>query len=326
MLRTTLLAAALCCGLAAAALAELAEGDVPKGFGGDARFLNCDDIDLVKLRSKVVVIQLTHTRSDPCKEQVGKLKELRDKLGEKGLRIVLAFEEPVDAVETFVKQHAVDFPVAAAISDLRTRFGLKGGFPTAYVLDVEGKVAWIGNFADRAEIEMLRLLEKVTDRPWLPSAYDEVGRHIDAERFGDARSGLVAALAAEKVSDDDRARLEKALAWLDGLADKALAEAETERKKDVYDGWKALLAMAQRFPGFPAGEKAQEAADALLADKDARREIEAWQLFEVQFEEAKKVELDDKKAAIKLLQKVITKYRGTAAADKAKYWIDKLKE
>ena len=94
----------------------------------------------------------------------------------------------------------------------------------------------------------------------------------------------------------------------------------------MYEGYKAFLALLETYPGTPAAGTAQEAADALMADKDSRREIEAWQFYEVQFEEAQAVELEDKKAAVRLLKKVVTKYRGTPAAEKAQYWIDRLTE
>jgi thiol-disulfide isomerase/thioredoxin len=323
---TSLLAAALTFVLAIPALAQLEKGDKPRPLGGDARFLNAEDVDLVKLRSKVVVLQLAHTSSDPCKEQVAKLKEMREKHGEAGLRIVVVFEEPLEAVEAWVKEQQADYPVVAGVGDLRTRWGLVKGFPTTYVLDVEGNVAWAGNFADRAEIQIAELLKKVTDRPWIPAAYEEIGAHIDGERFGEAREGLVAALGVEKVPDDDRGRLEALLAWVDALAEKAFAEADAVREEDVYKGWKALQAMAEKYPGYPAAEKAQEAVDALMADKTSKREIDAWLFYEEQFEAAKEVETTDKKKAIRLLQKVVTKFRGTAAADKAKYWVDRLKQ
>jgi len=327
MRRSLILAAVLVAATATVGRAELKEGDKPKPMGGDARYINCEEFDFVKMRSKVIVLQLAHTKSDPSKEQVAKLKELVKKYGEQGLHVVTAFEEPTEAVQSFVNANGIEYPVVANVGDLRTRWGLVKGFPTSYVLDVQGKVAWAGNFADQADVTIASLLKKVTDRPWLPANYAPISAHLDAELWGDARTALAEALAAEKVPEDDRTRLDSVLAWIDKLADEAYDAAEALRAKgNYYEVYKAFLSVPKAHAGSAAAAKAQAAADAMMADKKSKREIEGWQFFEVQFEAAKAIEMKDRKKAISLLKKVMSRYRGTAAGDKAKYWVERLSD
>jgi thiol-disulfide isomerase/thioredoxin len=323
-----LVLAAMCLVMTAASAfpEEVNVGDKPSAMGADAKYINCDEFDLVKLRSKVVVMQFAHTKLDPCKEQVAKLKELVTKYQEKGLRLVCVFEEPKEAVQSFVDANSIEYPVVANVLDLRKRWGVSK-FPTSLVLDVTGKVAWKGFFADRADIEIAALLKKVSDRPWLPPEYAEITAALDAENWPDARAGLVAALAKEGVIEDDKGRLQKVLGWLDELSEKAYDEASKLRAKgnylEVYEGF---IAMAKAHAGSDAAEKAQAAADALMADKKTKREIEGWRFFAEQFEAAKEIEMKDRKKAIALLKKVVSRYRGSQAADKADYWIERLSE
>ena len=327
MWRSLILATALVCATTVDARADLKEGDKPQQMGADAEYINCDDFDLVKMRSKVVILQLAHTKSDPCKEQVAKLKELLKKYSEQGLHIVTAFEEPKDVVQSFVDANGIEYPVVANVRDLRTRWAPVKGFPTSYILDVTGKIAWIGNFADQADVTIAALLKKVSDRPWLPAQYAAIAAHLDSDSFGDARTALTEALAAENVIADDRKRLDAMMVWIDAQADKALAEAsELRAKGNYYEVYKAYLAVAKLHPGSTAADTATATADALMADKKSRREIEGWKFFEEQFEAAKEIEMKDRKKAISLLKKVMSRFRGTAAAEKAKYWVDRLSE
>ncbi len=325
MRNAALIAVALTALLAASAHAELAVGDAPKPIGEDATLLNCEEFDFVKMRGKVVVLQLAHTTSKPSKKQIPKLKELLKKYAAKGLHLITAFQEPKEAVEAFVKENAVDYPVAAGVNDLQERWGLVKGFPTSYVLDVEGNVAWAGNFADLAEKEIVVLLERVTDIPWLPEQYKAMTAHMLAAEFAELRTKLDAALAVKDVPEDEKSRLTAAAQWLDGKAAEALAAAHAiDAKKKPYDAYKAFVAVIRLHPRSGAVDDALAAKEALLEDKDSAREIEAWQFFDQQFDEAKKIESESKRKAINLLKKVTVKYRGTAAAAKANYWISKL--
>ncbi len=326
MTRSLLIAAALTLGLAAPALAELAKGDVPKPVGSDASFVNCDEVDFTKWRGKVVVLQLGHTKVEQTEKQVLKLKELRTKYGEKGLVLVSVFEESLADVKAFVQMHAIDYPVVAGVTDLRTRWGRKGGFPTTYILDVQGKVAWVGNFADRADPEITMLLRHVSDVPWVPATYAEVLDNLDLKDYAAARAAIEKTLAAEDVPKDDRGRLEALRGWMDKQADASLATAlKKKAKQTLLDRYHALEEVVREHAGSGAAAKAQAELDAMDGDKKVKRELDAWRMFVEQFAQAKKVELTDKKAAMKLLKKVITKYRGTKAAAKAEYWVDLLK-
>ena len=325
-MRTSIILATVIVATAAlTARAELKKGDQPKLMGASAHYINCDEFDLVKMRGKVVILQLAHTKSDPSKEQVTRLKDLDKRFAEKGLRIVVAFEEPSDAVQSFVDANSIKYPVVANVGDLRTRWGVVGGFPTSYILDVQGKVAWAGNFADQAEVKIETLLKKVTDRPWLPTKYAAIDASLDSESFGDARMALVEALAAEKVIDDDRTRLTAVVAWLDKRADAAFAATDARRFEGTYvEIYKAYLEVVNVHAGSAAAEKAQAAVDTMLASKSVKRELDAWEFFDTQLEAAKAIELKDRKKAILLLKKVTSRFRGTEASTKAKGLVARL--
>ena len=329
---------------ATGALAGLEKGDEPKSFGSGVSYVNCESVDFSALRGRVVVLQLSHTESEPAVKHLADLAELHKKHGEKGMDIVLVFGEPREGVVKLVEKHEVPFPVVANAKSAREDYGLVKGFPTTYVLDPDGKVAWKGNFADLAEPTIASLLSRVSDVPWLPPELDELagkmraGEHVAARELLDEattalelrRKELAAAESpddgAVARADDDAARLTEARAWLDAKAEQALEVAVGLHKKaKLYEARNEYLAHAAKYAGSEAAAKAKAAADALMADKSTRREIEGWGFFLEQFEEAKKIEIDDRKGAIKLLKKVVSKYRGTQAAAKAEYWIERLK-
>lgn len=326
----SLLSVAVVAVLASSAFAELKPGDVPAPLGSDARFVMGDEVTLEQLRGKVVAIQLAHTSSKPTAAQVPKIHELLEKHGD-GFVFLWLFEESKGDVEAFAKKAGAKFPVVAGLRDQRKRYGLVKGFPTTYVLDLEGKVAWAGNFVDKADQKIISLLKGVKDVPWLPASLSGATILLEEKKFGAARRMLLAAKnppeGEPRPSADDLGRIDAALQWMEDLAQELAAKADAKRDAgDHYGAFKAYKEIGDLHPGSDAAANAQSALDALLADKKIKREIDAWIFYDESFEAAQKVELTDPKKAIKLLKKVATKYRGTAAAEKAKYWVERLED
>jgi hypothetical protein len=317
--------------LAATASAELKQGDVPAPLGYGARFVMGEEITLQQLRGRVVAIQLAHTSSKPTAEHVPKIHELLEKYGEKGFVFLWVFEEPAAEVKAFATKAGAKFPVVAGFRDVRERYGLLKGFPTTYVLGLDGKVAWAGNFVDRADDTIAGLLKGISDLPWLPAKHGAITLLLKGKKYVEARAALVAASTPRagepELSFDDIERIGAALAWLDAIASKLAKKADEMREAgDVYAAYEAYRELRELHAGSESAANADAAIEELLADKKTKREIEAWIFFEERFAEASKIELTDRKKAIKLLNKVVSRYRGSKAAEKAKYWVERLQE
>jgi thiol-disulfide isomerase/thioredoxin len=110
-------------------------------------------------KGKVYVVEFWATWCGPCKQSIPHLTELQKKFGDKATFIgVSAFENNWAGVEPFVQSEGdkMDYNVAmdhvAAPTDREGDMAKnwmeaahQPGIPTAFVIDREGKIAWIGH-------------------------------------------------------------------------------------------------------------------------------------------------------------------------------------
>jgi len=126
---------------------------------------------------KVYVVEFWATLCGPCRVSIPHLTEMQKKFGDKVTFIgVSAFEADQNKVEPFVKEMGdkMDYRVAmdnVPDGDVRGRNGAmaknwmeaanQNGIPTAFIVDRDSKVAWIGH-----PMEMEDTLQKVVDGTW----------------------------------------------------------------------------------------------------------------------------------------------------------------
>ncbi len=300
-------------------------GKPPPEFRGKG-YINCEPFDLASLRGKVVILQLAHTQSEPCKPQVEKLHEMLAEYGEKGLVVVQLFEEKRSKVEPWVEETKATYRVVAGNKKLRDRFGLKKGFPTTYLLDVDGNVIWVDNFADRAGHNLMEAVRQVSKYPYVAPQFKVLRELLRGQQFAAAGEEVEKARA---IAGEDKmliAQLDAVRAWLDSAGEGELAEAAKLLKEgDVWNAHAKYTQVAASHKGLPAGTTAAEKALELSNDKASAREIAAGDYFAELLPEAQKAESDKgRKAAAKVLRKVVKKYKGTHAAKRAQALVDRL--
>ncbi len=148
------------CFVAAAAYA--AESGAPWRSLGDKApeinvdFVQGDPITLAQDPGKhVIVIEFWATWCGPCRYTAPHLSELQKKYADQGLIVIGISDETEDLVRPYVEKLGAEMSYRVAVDRARTTasryfegFGREESLPTAYVIDGNGRVAWIGNPAN----------------------------------------------------------------------------------------------------------------------------------------------------------------------------------
>ncbi len=116
-------------------------------------------------KGTVYVIEFWATWCPPCKYTIPHLTELQKKYKDKAVNIIGISNEPVSTVQPFVKAKAetMDYIVAVDTDGIASKnymraFG-ESGIPTAFVIDKNSRLVWIGHpMADLDDV-----LEKVVE-------------------------------------------------------------------------------------------------------------------------------------------------------------------
>lgn len=115
-------------------------------------------------KDKVYVVEFWATWCPPCRTSIPHLTEVQKRFKDKDVTIIGISNEPVDKVTPYVEQMGdkMDYTVAietgSKVSDrYMTAFG-QGGIPTAFIVDGNGQVAWVGH--PMGELETI--LEAIT--------------------------------------------------------------------------------------------------------------------------------------------------------------------
>jgi thiol-disulfide isomerase/thioredoxin len=94
------------------------------------------------LHGKVVLVNAWATWCPPCRAEMPMLQQMYDRHRDKGLVIVglSADTIPPSAVQAWLAQRALTFPVAIGTARDFQAFGGVGAFPTSFLLDRQGRV------------------------------------------------------------------------------------------------------------------------------------------------------------------------------------------
>jgi thiol-disulfide isomerase/thioredoxin len=105
------------------------------------------EIDLQKLRGKVVLVEFWSTGCEPCIKETPEIKRLYSKYGPQGFEVIgISLGAGLGAkerLEEFIRQHEVPWPQFCDLGGWRNRYAVQYGvkrMPTAFLLDREGKL------------------------------------------------------------------------------------------------------------------------------------------------------------------------------------------
>jgi peroxiredoxin len=305
--------------LAALASARIVRADVEIGQDApeiEAReYVNVEPVKLADLRGRIVLLQIFRTTSQPCGEQVAVLEDIHKKFAEKGLTVIAVTNEERKPVAEFLGRLKATYPVILESGDMSKSWGLAKGFPTTYVVAADGKIAWKGNWADKALDKITMLLPKARKSPRLPARFAAAGEAAEAGKLAEARKPLAAELKAGTLSAEEKPLVEKMIAWIDAKVgeqlDAAVAAANAGK---FYEADLEFERLAKDFGDDELGKKAAEGRRQLRADPARVKEIDAWRALVAAQEKAKDLIAS---RAIALYKDVAKKFKDTEAAKKA---------
>lgn len=247
------------------------------------------------------------------------LQEVWEKNHSKGLRVFAVEGDGFTALENyaFAGENKYTFPLVTLADSQLSSWDCKT-MPNTFVINADGKLVFSAS-EGWDEVVTKELAKRVY--PGLKR--DKVEKECEkaAQAYGKGEYAKALELAKAVI---DAAPGEKAQADAQFISDAAQALSTSLRstadaakaEKRFEDCLVALDRLALGFKGTPEGDAAGEEAKELRKDKDAKREISAWQALAKALESNKKAKGKIEKA--KALRAVQKANEGTAAGAKAR--------
>ena len=203
-----------------------------------AHWVKGEAVSLAEAKGKkIIVVEFWATWCGPCRVSIPHLTDLQKKFADRGVVVVGVSDEELSKVRPFVEQMGdkMDYTVAVdsggrTAQGYMTAYG-QNGIPHAFVVDLEGRVAWHGHPMSGLE----QALEKLAKLPVAQSPRDK--QRAEAQRK--LREFITLAARGE-----DAALLDKLAEQLTTL-DKELGGLEPNRKLDLTE-----LRRTARFQGL----------------------------------------------------------------------------
>lgn len=211
---------------------------------------------------KAYIVEFWATWCGPCRTSIPHLNEIATKFKDKGLIVIGqdAWETDESLVEPFIKKMGESMSYRVALDDKKTRkkgsmaetwmdAAGQNGIPTAFLVDLAGRIAWIGHPMTLSEKTITDVLAGTFDikaaastfkkereqEIVIQSAWTEINRAMKAGKWDEATSKLAgfAALLPEDQRDGlDQIRFDILLGRKDYPAAYALADRMGKASKD----------------------------------------------------------------------------------------------
>jgi cytochrome c biogenesis protein CcmG/thiol:disulfide interchange protein DsbE len=129
-----------------------------------------EEVNLSKLRGKVVIVNFWATWCGPCKVEIPWFIEFNERLHNRGFTVVGVSmdDDGWKSVHSYIQERKVNYPVVLGSEKLANAYGGVEALPSTFVIDKTGKIAFAhSGLVSKAtyEGEIMRLLaEKETGR------------------------------------------------------------------------------------------------------------------------------------------------------------------
>jgi peroxiredoxin len=99
-------------------------------------------LTLEDYKGKVLLLNIWDTWCPPCIMEIPHFIEIYDEYEKEGFEIlgVAVARDGRDAVEKFVKDHKINYPIAYATQELFNTYGPISGIPTSFLIDKKGRI------------------------------------------------------------------------------------------------------------------------------------------------------------------------------------------
>ncbi len=262
------------------------------------------------LRGRLVLLVFFKPDCPHCRGSVPGLNALERDAFARGLRVVGASRDPRPAVEAFVRELGVAFPVALVDTEVLRDYDVSG-FPSAFLVGPGGRIVWSGAPAAITADELDRRLAATPTWPALPATFDPLLAALRADRWGEAAAGFGVCSAPGACDAPTTAAAGAMLRWIDRAAADLLGAAEADLARgDPYEAWRTLDRLARGFGERGVGPRAARRAAEVLADPARAREVAAGRALEAARDG---LAPDARAAGIEALTRVAAEHPGTAA-------------
>jgi len=104
--------------------------------------LEGDDVSLESYKGKVLLLNVWDTWCPPCRAEIPAFIELYDKYNSRGFEIlgVAGGQQGVQAVEDFVKDYGISYPIALLTADFYQAYSPLESIPTTFLIDRHGNI------------------------------------------------------------------------------------------------------------------------------------------------------------------------------------------
>jgi len=229
--------------------------------------------------------------------------------------VVGVTNESKSLVEKTIKKNRMEFPVAMVKTPEEASYGIRG-FPSSFLLDVDGTILWKGHpAAFEKEYSKSRLesaLKRTSMLPPVPEDHESLlGKYVAADNF----AGAYKAATRELRKHPEDESLQKFVSSIEDMAEARAQSARAAEQNDEYGKAREMYsALAKQFAGVPVAEEAEAAGAEIGKNKEAKDDLAAAKKWKTAMASWRKGDFDK---ALKSVKSIARKYGDTATGQRA---------